>query len=154
MKKTMIDSLKAKAEQLGYELTTEDIFAFERACIDVCAIRAGGITLVDDYLEEKGLKHAYDDYENDSDDTYYDEFIEIRQEMNTEYDTYRAVCIMSDEEYTDMCEREYYEACIEESAAYNRACELEGRILTDEEYEALCEALPIDTPTLSSNDLI
>ena len=157
MKKTMIDCLKAKAEQMGYDLTLEDIFAFERECLDVCSIRAGGITLVDDYLEDKGLKHAYEDYEKDADDTYYDEFIEIRSEVNkalsgieSDPDYYR----MSEEDYIEACEREYAEACAMEDTAYNRACELEGRVLTNEEYEMLCEAFPVDIPTLADDDLI
>lgn len=89
MKKTMINSLYRKADQLGYELTTEDIFAFERECIDTVSVRAGGYTEVEEYLEEKGLRKAYDDYERDPDDPYYDTFINWCMELNPAYNTYK-----------------------------------------------------------------
>ena len=84
MKNTMIACLYKKAERMDYELTTEDIFAFERECNDVVAIRAGGYDYMEDYMEAKGITKSYQDYEKDADDTYYDEFIQIRMELARE----------------------------------------------------------------------
>lgn len=113
MKKKMISCLMDKAYEMGYELTKEDVWTFERECLNICAIRAGGMDKVDEYLEAKGLKKAYDDYENDADNLYYKEFVEIRMELNPLYGI--------------------------ANTAYERACKIEGRILTDDEYSIFCD---------------
>lgn len=75
--KQLITALLLKCEEMDYELTTENLFYFERECINICAIRAGGIDKVDDYLEEHGLRKACHDYERDPDNGYYEELIEL-----------------------------------------------------------------------------
>lgn len=145
MKKKMISCLMDKAYEMGYELTKEDVWTFERECLNVCAIRAGGMDKVDEYLEEHGLAKAYCDYENDADNLYYKEFIEIRMDLNPAYnntgiESDPEYYVMSEEDRIDMYEREYYEATHSDDDAYTKACKIAGFPLSDDEYMDFCEA--------------